>query len=157
MLLGDATDRSHDLCDRLSLCFHNFISSYPFCVIPSWVALILSHTSRVLSALLPLIHLLLVFYVSFRHVIFVCISSSLPVPLCCFRFNDISHAALPFQYSPHSYISSRHLWTHPSSPFPIFISSLSGSPSLHTYPFVSAPSPRLTRLGLYEGGMNQKR
>lgn len=109
---GDAADRSHDLQDRLSLCFHNFISSHPFGVIvPSGVALILSRTSRVLSALLPLIQLLLGFYVSFRHVISVRISSSLPVPFCCFRFNDIPAPSFHFDilYTP---ASLRSIYEH---------------------------------------------
>lgn len=159
-LVGDATDRSHDLRDRPSLCFHNFISSHPFCVIiPSGLALILSHTLRVLSVLLPLIRLLLGFYVSLRRVISVPISSSLPVPFCRFRFNDIPAPSFHFDI-PRTPTSLRGIYEHiprlhspylslPYLDLPLLL-------SVRAYLGVSAPSPRLTGLSSHEGRVNHK-
>lgn len=49
-----------------------------------------------LSLLLLLIHLLLIFYVSLRHVISLSISYLLPVHSCSFRFNNISTPSFHF-------------------------------------------------------------
>lgn len=108
-----------------------------------------------LSVLLLLIHLLLIFYVSLRHVISLSISYLLPVPFCSFRFNNISTTVFPFWYPPLP-ASPRSIYEHiprlhslclslPYQDLPLLL-------SMHASLCVSALSPSLSGLSSHKGG-----